>query len=77
VKRLAASEARNYTRTNRSIHALRDIQAGETLSAENCAVLRTEKILGPGMPPFMLEKITGRQARRFIPSGGGVCFEDV
>jgi sialic acid synthase SpsE len=77
VKRLATSEAQNYRRTNRSIHALRDIAAGETLSAENCAVLRTEKILRPGMPPFMLERIRGRQARRFIPSGEGVRFEDV
>ncbi|MDR2344157.1 MAG: N-acetylneuraminate synthase family protein [Spirochaetaceae bacterium] len=77
VKRLAASEAQNYTRTNRSIHALRDIQAGEILDAENCAVLRTEKILCPGMPPYMLEKITGKPARRFIPSGEGVRFEDV
>lgn len=77
VKRLAPSEALNYNRTNRSIHALCDIEPGEILSGENCAVLRTEKILRPGMPPFMLERITGRPARRFIPSGEGVCFEDV
>ncbi|MDR1148808.1 MAG: N-acetylneuraminate synthase family protein [Spirochaetaceae bacterium] len=77
VKRLAASEAQNYTRTNRSIHALRDIRAGEILSAENCAILRTEKTLRPGMPPFMLEKISGIPARRDIPSGEGVRFEDI
>ena len=77
VKRLAPSEALNYQRTNRSIHALCDIEPGEILSGENCAVLRTEKILRPGMPPFMLERITGRQARRFIPSGEGVRFEDI
>ncbi|MDR2098357.1 MAG: N-acetylneuraminate synthase family protein [Spirochaetaceae bacterium] len=77
VKRLAASEAQNYRRTNRSIHALREIREGEVLSAENCAVLRTEKILRPGMPPFMLEKIAGRRARRLIPAGEGIRFEDV
>ncbi|MDR2444982.1 MAG: N-acetylneuraminate synthase family protein [Spirochaetaceae bacterium] len=77
VKRLAPSEALNYGRTNRSIHALRDIEPGEILSGKNCAVLRTEKILRPGMPPFMLERISGRPARRFIPSGEGVRFEDV
>jgi sialic acid synthase SpsE len=77
IKRLAPSEARNYSRTNRSIHALRDIKAGETLNAGNCAVLRTEKILRPGLPPYMLEKIIGRAARDFIPAGEGVRFEDV
>ncbi|MDR2660408.1 MAG: N-acetylneuraminate synthase family protein [Spirochaetaceae bacterium] len=76
VKRLAASESQNYGRTNRSIHALRDIQAGEPLSSENCAVLRSEKILRAGMPPFMMEKITGCAAARFIPAGEGVRFED-
>jgi sialic acid synthase SpsE len=77
VKRLSASEAQNYSRTNRSIHALRDIRQGEPIGSENCAVLRTEKILRPGMPPCMLEKITGRAARRFIPAGQGIRLEDV
>ncbi|MDR3357032.1 MAG: N-acetylneuraminate synthase family protein [Spirochaetaceae bacterium] len=77
VKRPAPSEAKNYTRTNRSVHALRYIAAGEALGPENCAILRTEKVLRPGMPPFMLEKIMGRTARRPIPSGEGIRFEDV
>jgi sialic acid synthase SpsE len=77
VKRLSASESQNYNRTNRSIHALRDIRQGEPVSGENCAILRTEKVLRPGMPPFMLEKITGRAARRFIPEGQGIRFDDV
>jgi sialic acid synthase SpsE len=77
VKRLSVSETQNYSRTNRSIHALRDIRQGEPIGAENCAVLRTEKILRPGMPPCMLEKIAGRAARRFIPAGEGIRFEDV
>ncbi|MDR2803985.1 MAG: N-acetylneuraminate synthase family protein [Treponema sp.] len=77
VKRLAGSEAQNYTRTNRSIHAVHEIHAGEALSHENCAVLRTEKILRPGLPPVMLEKIMGRRARISIPAGEGIRFEDV
>jgi sialic acid synthase SpsE len=77
VKRLSASEAQNYGRTNRSIHALRDIRQGEIISAENCAILRTEKVLRPGLPPCMLEKITGRAVRRFIPAGEGILFADV
>ncbi|MDR0382354.1 MAG: N-acetylneuraminate synthase family protein [Spirochaetaceae bacterium] len=77
VKRLSPSESQNYNRTNRSIHAMRDILKDEVISSENCAVLRTEKVLRPGMPPCMLEKIAGRTARRFIPAGEGIRFEDV
>jgi sialic acid synthase SpsE len=77
VKMLAPSEQDNYERTNRSIHALRDIQPGETIKAEDFAVLRTEKILRPGLPPSWAERICGRTARQFIPSGEGIRFEDV
>ncbi|MDR2110735.1 MAG: N-acetylneuraminate synthase family protein, partial [Spirochaetaceae bacterium] len=37
VKRLAPSEAANYERTNRSIHAVRDIRAGETITPGDMA----------------------------------------
>jgi sialic acid synthase SpsE len=77
VKRLAPSERANYERTNRSLHALRDIGAGETLGPENFAALRTEKILRPGLPPSWAERISGRTARRFIPGGEGIRFEDL
>jgi sialic acid synthase SpsE len=77
VKSLAPSERANYTRTNRSLHALRDIQAGETLAPGDFAALRTEKNLRPGLPPSWEEKITGRTARRPIPSGEGIRFEDL
>ena len=77
IKTLAPSERENYTRTNRSIHALRDIQPGETITAENIAILRTEKILRPGLAPSWAEKIYGRTARHYIPSGEGIRFEDV
>ncbi|MDR2747071.1 MAG: N-acetylneuraminate synthase family protein [Treponema sp.] len=77
VKRLAPSEAANYERTNRSLHALRDIAAGETIAPGDFAVLRTEKVLRPGLPPSWAEKIPGRLVRRFIPAGEGIRFEDV
>jgi len=77
VKTLAPSERDNYSRTNRSIHALRDIQAGEIIQAADCAVLRTEKILRPGLAPSYAADICGRTARRFIPAGEGIRFEDV
>ena len=77
AKRLAPSERENYSRTNRSLHALRDIHPGETIEAGDIAVLRTEKILRPGLPPSWAGMIPGRTARRFIPAGEGVRFEDV
>jgi sialic acid synthase SpsE len=77
VKRLAAAEQANYERTNRSVHALRDIAAGTVIGAGDFAVLRTEKILRPGLPPSWAERIAGRLARRFIPAGEGIRFEDL
>jgi len=77
VKRLAPSEKGNYGRTNRSIHALRAIKAGETIEKDMIASLRTEKNLKPGLPPSWEERITGHRARVFIPSGEGINFEDI
>ncbi|MCL2229732.1 MAG: N-acetylneuraminate synthase family protein [Treponema sp.] len=77
VKELALSEAANYNRTNRSIHALRDINEGEILKRGDYAVLRTEKILRPGLEPSFEKSIEGRIARNFIPSGEGIRFEDI
>ena len=51
VKRLAPSEEAYYERTNRSLHALRDIQQGDIITANMIGVLRTEKLLRPGFPP--------------------------
>ena len=77
VKRLARSEAANYYRTNRSIHALRAIRKGEVFAADNLALLRTEKVLRPGLDPALLPTIIGRVARRRIPSGEGIEMEDI
>ena len=77
VKELAPSEKANYRLTNRSIHALRDIQKGEVLKKGDYAVLRTEKILRPGLEPRWEKLIEGRAAREFIPAGEGIRFEDI
>jgi sialic acid synthase SpsE len=77
VKRLASSERANYERTNRSLHALRDIAPGEPIGPGDFAALRTEKILRPGLPPSWAERVTGRTAQRFIPAGEGIRFEDL
>jgi sialic acid synthase SpsE len=77
IKTLAPSEQEHYSRTNRSIHALRDIHAGETIEAKDFAILRTEKILRPGLAPSRAADIIGRAVRQFIPAGEGIRFEDI
>jgi sialic acid synthase SpsE len=77
VKELAPSERDNYLRTRRSIHALQDIQAGEIIQAGDFSVLRTEKLLRPGLEPCWAPFLPGRTARSFIPAGEGIRFEDV
>ena len=77
IKRLAPSERANYGRTNRSIHALRDIEKGEIIKSEIIASLRTEKNLRPGLPSSWEERIAGHRAGSFIPAGEGIRFEDI
>lgn len=77
VKQLADSESRNYRLTNRSIHALQDILPGEIIRPDMIAILRTEKILRPGLDPVWEANIIGRPARNFIPAGEGIRFEDI
>lgn len=77
IKRLAASERANYERTNRSLHARVPIAEGEAFTEANVAVLRTEKVLRPGLPPGLLPVLLGRRAARSIPDGEGVTWRDV
>lgn len=76
-KELAPSERANYGRTNRSVHVLRGLKAGERLTADKLALLRTEKLLRPGLPPALLPGIVGRLAARDIPAGEGVEWADL
>ncbi|MDR0599588.1 MAG: N-acetylneuraminate synthase family protein [Treponema sp.] len=77
IKALAPSEKANYGRTNRSIHALRDIAEGEVITPDMMGVLRTEKVLRPGLPPRWASQVAGRRARRAIPGGEGIRLEDI
>ncbi|MBR6297366.1 MAG: N-acetylneuraminate synthase family protein [Treponema sp.] len=76
IKRLAKSERANYGRTNRSLHYLRAMKKGERVTADDVAVLRTEKILTPGIQPDLLESILGGILKRDVTSGSGVLLED-
>jgi len=77
VKRLAPSEIDNYSTTNRSIHATRDLKAGEVLTEDNCALLRTEKNLKPGLRPELFKVVLGKRVVRDVESGEGIQWEDI
>ncbi len=74
IKRVAACERGNYGRTNRSIHALVDIEAGATISKENCAILRTEKELQPGLHPRYWDQIMGCRVTSPAGAGDGITW---
>ncbi|MDY2843514.1 MAG: N-acetylneuraminate synthase family protein [Treponema sp.] len=74
IKKLAPAEKENYGRTNRSLHFLRGMKAGETVKKGDIGVLRTEKILTPGIHPDFLDEITGAKLEKDAKSGEGVTF---
>jgi len=77
VKSLAPSERANYSRTNRSIHYLRDMAQGSTIAEGDVAILRTEKVLTPGLSPEWLGDIVGARLIRGVTAGAGVSWGDV
>ena len=77
VKKLAPAEEVNYGRTNRSLHFMHDMKKGEVIGESDVAVLRTEKILLPGLTPDWLEKVIGKKLLRDVESGEGVQKEDI
>lgn len=76
IKKLAPAEEANYGRTNRSLHYLHAMKKGEKVSEKDIGVLRTEKILTPGISPEFLETITGKTLTADVENGEGVKFED-
>lgn len=76
-KVLAPSERANYQRTNRSLHAVGSLPAGHRIGPSDLAVLRTEKVLRPGLPPSFLPVVLGKTLRRDVPSGEGLVWDDL
>jgi sialic acid synthase SpsE len=77
VKRLAPSERANYGRTNRSIHVLTALPRGTVLTADMLGILRTEKILTPGLSPCFLNDVLGTVLTRDVSAGAGLSWNDV
>ncbi len=77
VKQLAPSERANYSRTNRSIHAVHQIAEGARIEGGDVAILRTEKVLRPGIGPEHLALVIGATAKRSVPDGEGIEWADI
>lgn len=75
VKTLAASESENYRTTNRSIMAIANIEKGEPFTKKNTALLRSEKVLMPGLSPDFYLSVLKRKAVLNIKSGHGITWE--
>ncbi len=76
IKALAPAEEKNYGRTNRSLHYMKAFEAGHVLTADDIGVLRTEKVLTPGLSPEFLESVIGKKLRRAVDDGAGVLADD-
>lgn len=76
-KRLAESERIHYTRTNRSLHYLRDLPKGHIITQADIAVLRTEKVLTPGEDPSFLSLFIGSKLQQKVTSGEGALLEHI
>lgn len=74
-KVLAPSEKANYGTTNRSIHFMRSMKKGETLGEKDIAVLRTEKVLTPGISPEFWAHAIGKTLVQDVNDGEGLLWE--
>jgi sialic acid synthase SpsE len=77
IKTLAPAESENYGRTNRSLHFVHAMKAGSIIEEKDVAVLRTEKVLTPGIAPAFLQTVLGAHLVRDVNSGAGVQWEDI
>ena len=77
VKKLAPAEEANYGRTNRSLHFMRSMKAGEVITIEDISVLRTEKVLSVGLHPRFLDDVIGSRLTRDVQNGDGVQWKQL
>ncbi|MBN1836760.1 MAG: N-acetylneuraminate synthase family protein [Spirochaetales bacterium] len=77
VKRLAPAETRYYRTTNRSLHARFEIPVGAAIRPQDLCIVRSESNLRPGLDPAYVDVVTGKTARRRIPAGEGIVWEDL
>jgi len=77
IKRLAPAEAGFYATTRRSLHAVGDIEEGARLRPQDICIVRSERNLRPGLEPEHFAAVSRCAARRRIPAGQGIRWEDL
>ena len=77
IKKLAPAELANYGRTNRSLHYMKELKSGAVIKESDIGVLRTEKVLTPGISPEFLDEVIGATLVKDVTSGSGVQFSDI
>lgn len=75
VKRLAKIELANYGRTNRSLHFMTSMKKGQTITQKDISILRTEKVLTPGIAPDYYNDVIGAVLQQDINAGEGIQWE--
>lgn len=73
-KKLTPEEKTIYKTTNRSLLAITDILPGEALSEKNCALLRSEHNLRPGLPPKQYAAAMKKKAAVPIANGSAILM---
>jgi N-acetylneuraminate synthase len=76
-KEIMPAESDLYPNDKRSIHTIKTITAGETISPQNIRILRSERNLKPGLHPRHWEAVLGTTALHDIPLGEGLCWGDI
>jgi N-acetylneuraminate synthase len=76
-KVIAPSEKELYPNDKRSIHAIKDLRKGETLTKENIAILRSERNLNPGLHPRFYNVMIGAKLQKEVRCGQGIKWEDL
>lgn len=76
-KKLAKAEEANYTRTNRSIHFMKDLKAGTKIKKSHISILRTEKVLTPGISPEFYSIVLGKKLKVNVKDGEGLLWEHI
>lgn len=73
-KVLAPAERPYYLTTNRSLIALWDLEPGERLTDENCALLRAEQNRRPGLRPGDWPLVRGARLTAAVQGGDGISW---
>jgi N-acetylneuraminate synthase len=76
-KEIMPAERPLYPNDKRSIHAIRDLRAGELLTPDNVRILRSERNLTPGLHPRHWEEILGARTVAQLRAGEGLQWSQL